>query len=113
MPPLPPVTVRARLITGLGTFAADLLAGAAILEIEDATDLKSYWCEANVDRGALLGFRLRRFGSGEVYDLPSTLDSCTCPDATFRGERPGGCRHQRAMRAALATVPGDSTKGAA
>src|SRR5262245_64287737 len=27
------------------------------------------------------------------YDLPLSLDSCDCPDVTYRGERPGGCKH--------------------
>ncbi|MCI0463760.1 MAG: hypothetical protein L0Z62_43040 [Gemmataceae bacterium] len=33
------------------------------------------------------------------YDLPADLTDCTCPDQTFRPERPGGCRHLAALRA--------------
>jgi hypothetical protein len=34
----------------------------------------------------------------EHYDLPKTLNSCDCPDAIYRSERPGGCKHQAALR---------------
>ncbi len=53
--------------------------------------------------GALAGFRLTK-PDGTAYDLPADLSSCDCPDATYHPERPGGCRHQKAMRAALAAL---------
>jgi hypothetical protein len=34
-----------------------------------------------------------------VYDLPSDLSSCDCPDATYNAERPGGCKHRKALAA--------------
>ena len=33
------------------------------------------------------------------YDLPLDLSSCDCPDATYRSERPEGCKHRRALAA--------------
>ncbi len=49
------------------------------------------------------GYRLHgwdgRKGEPTVYDLPADLSSCDCPDHTYRGERPGGCRHMRALAA--------------
>src|SRR5262245_32996320 len=33
------------------------------------------------------------------YDLPADLSGCDCPDATFRDEREGGCKHRKALRA--------------
>lgn len=57
--------------------------------------------------GTLTGYRLTKAdGSGAFYDLPADLSSCDCPDATYHPERPGGCRHQRALRAALAALEG-------
>ena len=52
------------------------------------------------------GYRLTGWdaqaGAVKVYDLPLTLDSCDCPDATYASERPGGCKHQKALRKLLA-----------
>jgi hypothetical protein len=42
-------------------------------------------------------------GTGDVYELPGSLDFCTCGDATYR-PRPGGCKHQQALRQALPTL---------
>src|SRR4051794_19537562 len=48
------------------------------------------------------GFRLcckvDRQGDPVAYDLPATLESCDCPDATYR-PRAGGCKHVKALRA--------------
>ena len=33
-----------------------------------------------------------------AYDLPLDLSGCDCPDATFQGDRPGGCKHRKALR---------------
>ncbi len=109
-----PVTTRQRKplapVQVTGAFVApptdeDLLIGAAVLEIDDGKELASYWLQANTDRGNVVGWSLRRFGSAEVYDLPASLDSCDCPDGLYRSERPGGCRHQVAVRQALAARP--------
>lgn len=43
------------------------------------------------------GYQLH--GKRGVYDLPKDLSSCDCADATFRSERPGGCKHRRALAA--------------
>ncbi len=49
------------------------------------------------------GFRLsgwdERHQQVTAYDLPADLSSCDCPDATYRGERPGGCKHRKALAA--------------
>jgi hypothetical protein len=34
-----------------------------------------------------------------VYDLPIDLSGCDCPDATYNSERPGGCKHRKALAA--------------
>jgi hypothetical protein len=52
------------------------------------------------DGGLLTGYRLEK-PDGTAYDLPADLSSCDCPDHCFHPERPGGCRHMRALAAAL------------
>jgi hypothetical protein len=109
--PLQPVHVLGRLITGLGTGLADLFDGCAILEIDDGKELTSYWCLARAESaegGQIVSLHLQKFGSTEKYDLPASLDSCDCADGTYRGERPGGCRHQVALRQALVRAVRDN-----
>jgi hypothetical protein len=50
-----------------------------------------------------VGYRLKK-PTGEVYDLAADLSSCDCAHATFYPERPGGCKHRRALTAALASL---------
>jgi hypothetical protein len=52
--------------------------------------------------GCLTGYALVK-ADGTVYDLPPDLSSCDCPDATFT-DRPGGCKHRKALQAALAAL---------
>ena len=101
--PLSPVNVVGRFLGGADD--EDLLIGAAVLESEDSKDLMSYWCQANTEHGNIVGWSLRRFGFAEVYDLPASLNACDCPDGIYKSERPGGCRHQVALRQALAARP--------
>jgi hypothetical protein len=53
--------------------------------------------------GDPLGYQLRKT-DGTVYDLAADLSSCDCPDATYQEERPGGCKHRRALAAALKAI---------
>ena len=76
----------------------------AILEIADDANETAYWCGARAEHGVITSLYLQKFGTGEKYDLPATLDSCDCADATYRPERPDGCRHQVALRQALVNV---------
>lgn len=104
--PLQPVAVVGRLLTGLGERLPELLEGNAILEIESEERLEPYWCGLIIDptTGKISGVKLQRFGCGARYELPATLDDCSCPDAIYRSERPGGCKHQEALRQALLSV---------
>ena len=101
--PLLPVSVVAHFVAE--PTDEDLLIGAAVLEIVDDREMSSYWLQANTERGNIVGWSLRKFGSGEVYHLPRDLSSCECGDAVYRSERPGGCRHQQAIRQALTARP--------
>jgi hypothetical protein len=102
--PLLPVQVRAYFVGGAAR--QDLLDGAAVLSITDLStgEEQAYWAEAVYDGSRLACFRLRKFGGSEQYDLPPNLAACDCPDAVFRSGRPGGCRHQQALRQALPAV---------
>jgi hypothetical protein len=111
--PLTPVSVVGRFIGG--ATMPDLLTGAAVLEIEGdqcgQLEMVPYWCQAVTDHGEVVAYRLLKFGSAEAYTLPSTVDGCDCADGTYRGERPGGCRHQQALRQALANRTSDLPPG--
>jgi hypothetical protein len=85
---------------------SDLLAGHAVIAIstgdESDSDTSVSWLQAFTDHaGHISSFRLTRFGTGEVCDLPADLSSCSCPDHVYRQERPGGCKHMRGLREAL------------
>src|SRR5690349_21484371 len=51
------------------------------------------------DGEALVGYRLLK-ADGAMYDV-GTAElhgwTCDCPDATYHPERPGGCKHARAL----------------
>ncbi len=55
------------------------------------------------DGDALVGHRLLK-ADGAMYDLPADLSGCDCPDHCHHPERPGGCKHMAALRAALAAL---------
>jgi hypothetical protein len=54
------------------------------------------------DDEARVGYRLLK-ADATMYDVDTTREPwrCDCPDATFHPERPGGCKHSLALRAAL------------
>lgn len=58
---------------------------------------RDYLFCADKDGGRLFWWCLST--SGEVYEV--TPESCSCPDEEYR-RCPGGCKHQRALRLALA-----------
>jgi hypothetical protein len=107
--PLLPVNVTARFVGG--ATQQEVIDGSAVLSIVSGDDTdrdeQPYWCLALFERNVCVGFRLTKFGTGEVYDLPRDLSSCDCPDGTYRPERPGGCKHAVALRQALPAVAKD------
>jgi hypothetical protein len=108
-PPLSPVNVTGRLATGVDRAVCDLFGGYAILEIASDGRTDSYWVTLRIDpEGYIAGLRLQKFGTGARYDLPASLDSCDCRDGVHRPERPGGCKHQQALRQALVNVARDN-----
>jgi hypothetical protein len=64
---------------------------------------ESYLVAENKDGGTLAGYRLTK-SDGTAYDLDATLSSCDCPDSEFAPERPGGCKHRKALAKALASL---------
>jgi hypothetical protein len=55
------------------------------------------------DDQSRVGYRLLK-ADGAMYDLTADLTFCDCPDHTFHPERPGGCKHKRALAAALTAL---------
>jgi hypothetical protein len=58
---------------------------------------------ADGSEAVVTGFRVTK-ATGEVYDLDPSRPwglQCDCPDATYRPNRPGGCKHAVALRQAL------------
>jgi hypothetical protein len=58
------------------------------------------------DDDVRVGYRFLK-ADGTMYDVGSAEAhgwSCDCPDATYHPERPGGCKHTSALRAALAAL---------
>jgi hypothetical protein len=104
--PLGPAQVTARFVGG--ATRQDVLDGAAVLAIVTGDDTDAdesvYWCQALYTGDRCTGFRLTKFGTGDVREIPRSLDSCNCPDANYHPDRPGGCKHQVALRQALPTV---------
>jgi hypothetical protein len=62
---------------------------------------QAYLVSPVLDGGRLVGWSLRKQGAAEVYDIPADFSSCDCPDGTYHSERPGGCKHARALKAGL------------
>jgi hypothetical protein len=64
-----------------------------------------YGVETLRDGGHVTGYRMVK-PDGTTYDLCTSEErwTCDCPDATFHPERPGGCKHQAALQAALAVA---------
>lgn len=106
--PPQPIAAAGRLLTGHGERLPELFQGNAILEIETAHEMESYWCGLIIDPagGHIAGVKLQKFATGERYNLPATLDDCDCPDAIYRPDRVDGCKHQVALRQALLAVAG-------
>ena len=88
--PLAPVSGTVRVLRPVGS--VNDLAG------EIAISGTAYYLECRGTCYTLTGYDSRK---GEVtsYDLPADLSSCDCPDQTYRGERPGGCKHRKALAA--------------
>ena len=71
----------------------------------DTPRATAYLVSPVTDGGRLVGWTLKKAG-GIVYDLAADLSSCDCPDGTYHPERPGGCKHQRALAKALQALAG-------
>jgi hypothetical protein len=75
--------------------------GTGVLEI-NATE---YTVTVLRGTGGTVGYHLLK-PDGTAYDVCTDADTwtCDCPDNTFHPERPGGCKHIAALRAALAVA---------
>jgi hypothetical protein len=83
--------------------------GAGALEIHRGRYAALYEVVAFREQGAVVGYRLQKVTGGReaLYDVDVRVEpwTCDCPDAVYRGaERPGGCKHVLALKAALAAA---------
>jgi hypothetical protein len=86
--------------------AAGLMWGSAILRITTKAGAQSYFVRRLGGQvGPCREVELTALGSGKSYDLELGAGKCSCGDATYRS-RPGGCKHQMALRVALTRVAG-------
>ena len=72
-------------------------------------DTVTYAVIAQRNEGKLTGLRLLRdpdHGGPAVYDVDVTGEPwrCDCPDATYRPDRPGGCKHVVALKQAAGAI---------
>lgn len=76
-------------------------------EVNDNRRLEIDGVEYEVEDLEGRGFRLYRWKGRDIvaYDIDTHTDwggwQCDCPDGTYRPNRPGGCKHAVALRAAL------------
>ena len=93
------MTTTTREVHGTCRWLPDEVNGNRRLEINGVP----YEVEELGDRG----FRLYRWKGAEIkaIDIDAQTWQCDCEDATYRPNRPGGCKHVRALRAALALRP--------
>jgi hypothetical protein len=82
------------------------LSGLLAVATEDRTTeyLVTPLADRVADGAVLRGWSMTK-SDGTVYHLDAAEGlRCDCPDHTFHPERPGGCRHMRALAAALAVL---------
>jgi hypothetical protein len=67
-----------------------------------AIDGTNYTLTTLRDQTGVVGYHMMK-ADGTAYDVCTSEEhwTCDCPDATFHPERPGGCKHVAALRAAL------------
>jgi hypothetical protein len=101
-----PVQGTCRWVGGIPSLAA-LDNGAAMLLIKpENKEPAAYHVQRLKDGENVVGYRLTKAGvENPVYDVEQIGDRfrCDCPDATHT-DRPGGCKHVRSLRVALAAV---------
>ena len=88
-----PVSGKCRWVVPIGA------TGTGVLAINGA----EYVVTVLRDQTRVLGYRLTKPADMASYDVcvQGSPWKCDCPDATFHPERPGGCKHVAALRAAL------------
>ena len=102
--PPQPIVGTCRWVGGTPSPAALDNGNAMLLIVPKRREPQAYHVQRLTDGGTVLGYRLVKAGvENTVYDLEQTGDTlrCDCPDATHV-DRPGGCKHSKALRAALA-----------
>jgi hypothetical protein len=100
--PPQPVSGTCRWVGGAPSLAALDNGDAMLLVKVEGKEPAAYHVQRLTDGEAVVGFRLVKAGIEEkTYDVNAETWECDCPDATHT-DRPGGCKHSKALRAALA-----------
>jgi hypothetical protein len=104
--PLQPVTGRCRWIVqpGIAPCPHPGVIEITVVRPSDGTEVtEAYAVHENRDDGRLAGYQLKK-ADGTKYDLPADFSSCDCADGTYSPDRPGGCKHRKALPNALASL---------
>jgi hypothetical protein len=110
----PPRTFHVATVPATGTFRwavqpTDSHPGCLVITTTDGRTGKpratAYLVHPVTDNGRLVGWTLKKV-DGKAYDLPADLSTCDCPDGTYHPERPGGCKHRKALAGALKSLAG-------
>jgi hypothetical protein len=102
---LEPVSGKCRWVGGVPSLAALDAGNAMLLITPEGKEPAPYHVQRLLDGERVAGFRLTKAGIEEaVYDVDGETGECSCPDATYNDARPGGCKHAKAVRAAVAVV---------
>jgi hypothetical protein len=110
----PPRTFHVATVPATGTLRwalqpTDTHPGCLVITTTDSRTGKpratAYLVYPVLDNGRLVGWTLQK-ADGTIYDLAGDLSSCDCPDGTYHPERPGGCKHMRALSKALQALAG-------
>ncbi len=95
---LPDVAATGTLVTGEGL--ADLFRESAVLTIHAPTGESLYWMGCQTADGRIVALTLRKFGTGELYQITYEHGTftCSCPDSTMRRRQ---CKHISGVHSAL------------
>jgi hypothetical protein len=96
--PLQPVEGGARLLRPVGSVTPDTGEIRITAQTKAGLVVTDYYLTLTGTGFRLTGFDRKR-DKVTVYDLPTDLSSCDCPDSVWREERPGGCKHRRGLAA--------------
>jgi hypothetical protein len=86
----------------------DINGGAGVLTINGTDYLFLFLADRVADGVVVRGYSLAKLdGQTDPYHIPADFSTCECMDAICRPRVDGCCKHQKAVKAALAVLDGD------